>query len=107
MGYHQKQVDDLRVNYCNKIEEWFQFVKEVEFNNPFVVYVTEENSYDDSSVKASHIVKTIVDGKYLTGESMGSEFDDLSIYDLEDINEVAYILDTVTSRQYKILETNE
>jgi hypothetical protein len=34
----------------------------------------------------------------------GDEFDDLSTYDLEDITEVAYILDTIGDKQYKILE---
>jgi hypothetical protein len=47
----------------------------------------------------------MVNGQYLTGvTSNGDEFDDLSTYDLEDIVEVAYILDTVGDKQYKILE---
>jgi hypothetical protein len=47
----------------------------------------------------------MTDGQYLTGMNQeGDEFDDLSTYDLEDITEVAYILDTVGDKQYKILE---
>jgi hypothetical protein len=48
------------------------------------------------------------DGQYLTGVNYhDEEFDDLSTYDLEDIVEVAYILDTVGDKQYKILQDDK
>jgi hypothetical protein len=60
-------------------------------------------------IKVPYLVKTMTGGQYLTGMNQeGDEFDDLSTYDLEDIVEVAYILDTIGDKQYKIIqdETN-
>jgi hypothetical protein len=104
----QIQVDDLKNKFCTEIEDMFHKGGIIEFNQPFTVYITEENGYDDSVVKAPYLCRTLINGKYLTGRTMyGDEFDDLSIYSLEDIVEVAYILDTIGDKSFKILETNE
>jgi hypothetical protein len=103
-----KEVTHLRVKLCNNIENEFPQGGTIEFNQPFTIYVTEENTYDDSVVKAPYLVRQLIDGKYLVGRtSNGDEFDDLSIYSLEDIVEVAYILDTIGDKQYKILEDEQ
>jgi hypothetical protein len=110
MNYNSREeVKNLKTKFCNEIENLFKLGETIEFNNPFTVYVQEENTYDDSVVKVPYIVKTMVNGQYLTGTThYGDEFDDLSTYDLDDIVEVAYILDTIGDKQYKILqdETN-
>ena len=106
---HKEEVRSLQVRYCNTVESLFQEGTIVEFKTPFTVYLSVTNSYDDSLVKDSYIVKELRDRKYLAGTTFyGDEFDDLSTYDLEDIVEVAYILDTIGDKQYKILqdETN-
>ena len=106
---HKEEVRSLQVRYCNTVESLFQEGTIVEFKTPFTVYLSVTNTYDDSLVKDSYIVKELRDGKYLAGTTFyGDEFDDLSTYDLEDIVEVAYILDTIGDKQYKILqdETN-
>ena len=109
MNYNSREeVKNLKTKFCNEIENVFKLGETIEFNNPFNVYVTEENTYDGSMVKVPYLVKTMVNGQYLTGVTpYGDEFDDLSTYDLEDIVEVAYILDTIGDKQYKVLEENK
>jgi hypothetical protein len=47
-------------------------------------------------------------GKFLEGNTSSGEYlDEFSTYDLEDIVEVAYILDTVGDKQYKILQNEQ
>jgi hypothetical protein len=109
MKYNSKEeVKNLRIKFCNEIENLFKNGETIEFNQPFMVYIQEENTYDASYVKVPYLVKYMTDGQYLKGTTpYGDEFDDLSTYDLEDIVEVAYILDTIGDKSYKILETNE
>ena len=106
MNYNSREeVKNLKTKFCNEIENLFKLGETIEFNNPFTVYVQEENTYDASYVKVPYLVRTMTDGQYLTGVTpYGDEFDDLSTYDLEDIVEVAYILDTIGDKQYKILQ---
>jgi hypothetical protein len=107
MNYQsQIQIDDLKNKFCTQIEDTFRNGGIIEFNNPFMVYITEDNSYDESQVKVPYLVKTLINGKYLIGTTpYGDEFDDLSIYSLEDIVEVAYILDTIGDNSYKVIES--
>jgi hypothetical protein len=109
MKYNSREeVKNLKIKFCNEIENLFKLGETIKFTNPFVVYVTEMNTYDISRVKVPYYVKEMVNGQYLTGvTSNGDEFDDLSTYDLEDIVEVAYILDTVGDKQYKILQDGQ
>ena len=103
----REEVKNLMTKFCNEIENKFLNEEIVEFHNPFTVYITEDNTFDDSQVKVPYIIKRMVSGKYLIGNTFyGESFDDLSTYDLEDIVEVAYILDTVDDKSYNILEIN-
>jgi len=106
MKYNSREeVTHLKTKLCNDIENELLNVGTIEFNQPFTIYVTEDNTYDDSVVKVPYLVRKLIDGKYLVGRtSYGDEFNDLWIYSLEDIVEVAYILDTIGDKQYKILE---
>jgi hypothetical protein len=94
MKYNNKQeVDNLRIKFCNRIE-----------NQPFNVYLYEEDM-SGSWIKVPYLVKTLTGGQYLSGiNPEGDEFDDVSTYDLHDIVEVAYILDTVGDKSYKIID---
>jgi hypothetical protein len=107
MNYNSREeVKNLRIKFCNEIENLFKNSETIEFNDPFYVYITEDNEYDATMTKVPYLVKTMSDGQYLTGTTpYGDEFDDLTTYDLEDIVEVAYILDTVGDKSYKILES--
>ena len=109
MKYNTREdVKNLKIKFCNEIENLFLVGQTIEFTNPFTVYIQEENTYDASYVKVPYVVKTMTDGQYLKGTTpYGDEFDDLSTYDLEDIVEVAYILDTVGDKQYKILQDGQ
>lgn len=102
---HKEEVRSLQVRYCNTVESLFQEDSIIEFKTPFTVYLSVTNTYDDSLVKDCYIVKELHDGKYLSGTSFhGDEFDDLSIYELEDITEVAHILDEIQIGNFKILQ---
>ena len=102
---HKEEVRSLQVRYCNTVESLFQEDSIIEFKTPFTVYLSVTNTYDDSLVKDCYIVKELHDGKYLSGTSFhGDEFDDLSIYELEDITEVAHILDEIQLGNFKILQ---
>jgi len=108
MNYNSREeVKNLKTKFCNEIENLFQVGQTIEFTNPFTVYVTEEDM-SGYWIKVPYLVKTMTSGQYLTGvTSNGDEFDDLSTYDLEDIVEVAYILDTVGDKQYKLLQDGQ
>jgi len=105
MHQFKKQVRDLQVGFCNQIENTFLNNEVIEFNSYFTIYLSTTNTYDDSLVKDCLIVKTLTEGKYLSGEDPvnGTDFEEVSIYDLEDIIEVAHILDEVTAGRYKVL----
>lgn len=108
MKYNSREeIKNLRIKLCNNIEDELLNVETIEFNTPFTIYVQEENTYDASYVKVPYLVKQLINGQYLKGTTLyGDEFDDLSTYDLDDIVEVAYILDTIGDKEYKVLETN-
>jgi hypothetical protein len=100
----REEVKNLKIKFCNEIENLFKLGETIEFNQPFHVYVSEEDM-SGYWIKVPYLVKTMTDGQYLKGMNQeGDDFDDLSTYDLEDIVEVAYILDTICDKQYKILE---
>ena len=102
---HKEEVRSLQVRYCNTVESLFQEDSIIEFKTPFTVYLSVTNTYDDSLVKDCYIVKELHDGKYLAGTTFyGDEFDDLSIYEIEDITEVAHILDEIQIGNFKILQ---
>jgi hypothetical protein len=102
---HKEEVRALQVKYCNTVESLFQEDSIIQFKTPFTVYLSVTNTYDDSLVKDRYIVKELHDGKYLAGTSFyGDEFDDLSIYEIEDITEVAHILDEIQLGNFKILQ---
>ena len=102
---HKEEVRSLQVRYCNTVESLFQEDSIIEFKTPFTVYLSVTNTYDDSLVKDCYIVKELHDGKYLSGTTFyGDEFDDLSIYEIEDITEVAHILDEIQLGNFKILQ---
>jgi hypothetical protein len=105
---HKEEVRSLQVRYCNTVESLFKEDSIIEFKTPFTVYLSVTNTYDDSLVKDCYIVKELHDGKYLAGTSFhGDEFDDLSIYEVEDITEVAHILDEIQIGNFKILQNED
>jgi hypothetical protein len=44
MKYNSREdVKNLRIKFCNEIENLFQLGQTIEFNQPFHVYVSEED----------------------------------------------------------------
>jgi len=100
---YTSQVLALKKELIEKIESTFEKNVAIEFNTPFSVYILEDNSYDESINRVPYIVQGY-DGLYLSGTTFyGDQFDDLSVADLEDIMEVAFILDKITLGHYKVL----
>ena len=108
MKYNNHEVvKNLRIKFCNEIENLFQVDETIEFNQPFNVYVYEEDM-SGCWIKVPYLVKTMTSGQYLSGMNPeGDEFDDLSTYDLDDIVEVAYILDTIGDKSYKTISNEQ
>ena len=108
MKYNNHEVvKNLRIKFCNEIENLFQVDETIEFNQPFNVYVYEEDM-SGCWIKVPYLVKTMTSGQYLAGMNPeGDEFDDLSTYDLDDIVEVAYILDTIGDKSYKTISNEQ
>ena len=109
MNYKSREeVSNLKTKFCNEIENLFKVDETIEFINPFYVYILEDNLYDSTVTKVPYLVKAMTSGQYLKGTTpYGDEFDDLSTYDLDDITEVAYILDTVIDKSFKIMEDEQ
>lgn len=108
MGTYKQQVQDLKLEFCKLIENSFLCGGTIEFTQQIGIYVRENNSYDETLIKSLYVVKGLIDGKYLTGiTQFGDEFDDVSIYEIDDIIEVAHILDELSKKKFKIIEDAE
>lgn len=106
MSTYKEQVEGLRVKFLNQIENTFEQHKEdgivIEFNNPFIIY-QEVEVYNHEFVKEMFIVERLENGMTLLGkDSTGDEWEE-NIYQINDLVEVAHLLDLITDGHYKIL----
>jgi hypothetical protein len=104
---HYEKVRDLERELLGSIKTMYDKKSlgeddSIEFNNPFVIYVTEDDSYtDDFPVKVPFIVSGMLDGYNLGGTSGGSEYE-MSIDQVESVFELGYIADLMETEQFKI-----
>lgn len=108
------RVLQLKNNLCTEIEKEFKFIGgKLEFKRPFSIYVSEGNSFDDSYMKSKYLVIGMIDGKSLicsTDDSISlfktekHLLEELRVRDLEDIVEVAHVLDELQSNNVKLVE---
>ena len=112
---YTEQVNQLRMGLINQIK--MNFIKpeggdiSIEFNQPFTLWTTEEDTYSDDHFKVRHSVEglRVEDNNiFLSGTNENyEEFDELDIEDIWDPYVLAYIADAVTQTQYQELTDNE
>jgi len=104
---HYEKVRDLERELIGSIKRMYdkQSLGEddsIEFNNPFIIYITENDSYnDDLPMKVPFIVSGMVDGYQLGGICNDSEYE-MSVDLVESLHELGYIADLIESEQFKI-----
>lgn len=112
--HYVNKVAELQISLAKKIKDAFLNVSQppteadkemvIEFNEPFVIYQAEYMGDDEYHIKVPYICNTLRGGEYLSGEVGGNAFDELSIKDVENTLEVAYILDIISEGKYKIID---
>ena len=101
---NQNHLQALRAMYIESIKDFFggnDFTFTVNFHNMFTIYVTEEER-DGSYSKQPVVIKSLECGKTLLGQDwVGDEFE-VELRFVEDINELAYILDMLIGEAYTV-----
>ena len=110
---YTEQVNQLRTGLINQIKT--NFIKpeggdvSIEFNQPFVHWSLEEDTYGDDYYRVKHTVERLrVEGNniLLSGTTENyEEFDELNINDIWDLYVLSHIADVVSQSQYQELTT--
>jgi hypothetical protein len=100
---HFRRVEELRNEFIAKIEQFFidNNLETVEFKYMFTVYLTAENQ-GELTVKEPHVVKALGLGTVLFGQDFIGDDIEINVKYLEQINELAYILDVLENREYTV-----
>ncbi len=91
--------------YCSEIEKEFKFIggDEVVFNNPFVVHISVGNFHFTENER--YVITGIVGGRELTYETeSGVKYQVLEVRDLEDLMDLAHLLDELQTNNIKIIK---
>lgn len=98
-----RRVEELRKEFIAKIEQFFidNDLETVEFRYMFTVYLTADNQ-GELTVKEPHVVKALGLGTVLFGQDVIGDDIEINIKHIEQIGELAYILDVLESREYTI-----
>lgn len=98
-----RRVEELRKEFIAKIEQFFidNDLETVEFRYMFTVYLTADNQ-GELTVKEPHVVKALGLGTVLFGQDAIGDDIEINVRHLEQIAELAYILDVLESREYTI-----
>lgn len=110
---NKERVLELKSRLCDEVQKEFKFIggDELEFKRPFNIYLTE-SPYDDMTSRGKYTVKSILEGKWLQCSVEDSisllknnveYLRTVDIRDVEDVVEVAHILDELQSDNIKIL----
>lgn len=97
---HIKYMKDTMVKQITSV---LLGAEDIEFNNPFIVFIPESTPHTLDTIMVEFIVKGITNnGQTLIGEVMESEYE-LNIDQVEWIEELAYILDEISLGHYKLI----
>jgi hypothetical protein len=99
---NQNHIQALRAMYIESIKDFFNNEDfTIDFYRMFTIYVTEEERGGNYS-KLPVIIKSLESGKTLLGQDwVGDEFE-IELRFVEDINELAYILDMLVGGEYTV-----
>jgi len=97
------RVEDLRMEFITKIEKFFidNDLETVEFRHMFTVYLTADNQ-GELTVMEPHVIKALGLGTVLFGQDAIGDDIEINVRHLEQIGELAYILDVLEDRAYTI-----
>lgn len=100
---HFRRVEELRNEFIAKIEQFFidNDLETVEFRHMFTVYLTADNQ-GELTVMEPHVIKALGLGTVLFGQDAVGDDIEINVKHIEQINELAYILDVLESREYTI-----
>lgn len=98
-----RRVEELRNDFISKIEKFFidNDLETVNFKYMFTVYLTADNQ-GELTVKEPHVVKALGLGTVLFGQDAVGDDIEINVNHIEQIGELAYILDVLESREYYI-----
>lgn len=97
------RVMDLREEFIGKIEKFFidNDLETINFKHMFTVYLTADNQ-GELTVKEPHVVKALGLGTVLFGQDAVGDDIEINVKHIEQIGELAYILDVLEDRKYYI-----
>lgn len=97
------RVQDLREEFIAKIEKFFidNDLETINFKQMFTVYLTADNQ-GELTVMEPHVIKALGLGTVLFGQDAIGDDIEINIKYLEQIGELAYILDRLEDRDYFI-----
>ena len=106
---YKQQVEELRVKFLNQIENTFQAQREngivIEFTNAFIIF-QEVDARNLDYIKEMFVVERLEDGMTLIGkDASGDEWEE-NIYQMDNLVEVAHLLDLITDGHYKVIDEN-
>jgi hypothetical protein len=98
-----KRVEDLRKEFLTRIEKFFvdNDLDTVEFRYMFTVYLTAPNQ-GELTVMEPHVIKALGLGTVLFGQDPVGDDIEINIVNIEQIGELAYILDALEDRAYTV-----
>jgi len=100
---HFSRIEDLRTEFITKIEKFFvdNKLETINFCRMFTVYLTAPNQ-GELTVMEPHVIRSLEYGKVLFGQDFIGDDIEINVKYLEQIGELAYILDVLEDGDYTI-----
>lgn len=100
---HFSRIEDLRTEFITKIEKFFvdNNLETINFYRMFTVYLTAPNQ-GELTVMEPHVIRSLEYGKVLFGQDFIGDDIEINVKYLEQIGELAYILDVLEDGDYTV-----
>ena len=103
---HKERLVNLKRDLCSEIEKEFKFIggEELEFKQPFIVRASVGN-FSHYAIE-DYLIRGIIDGNellYKVNDNYGS----IPVHDLEDLVDIAHVLDELQAHNIKIVSYDE
>jgi hypothetical protein len=100
---HFSRIEDLRTEFITKIEKFFvdNKLETINFYRMFTVYLTAPNQ-GELTVMEPHVIRSLEYGKVLFGQDFIGDDIEINVKYLEQIGELAYILDVLEDGDYTV-----
>lgn len=103
---HKEKLVNLKRDLCSEIEKEFKFIgqEELEFKRPFVVRASVGN-FSYHSIE-DYIIRGMSNGNELLYK-VNDYYGSIPVHDLEDLVDIAHVLDELQSHNIKIVSYDE